>query len=176
MRLEKRLIFSASFAGLIWLLGLPPSFPVFGIPLTIQNAGIFLAAFCLGATAGSVSVLIFLGLAAIGLPVLTGGRGGIGVFVGPTAGFLFGYIICTFIMGLLIQKNYHGKGFFSFFLIGIIGVIVLYLCGFIWLVLFFDMSVPAAVQAVILFIPFDIAKVILAASTGLLVKRYYPLL
>ncbi|WP_367618773.1 biotin transporter BioY, partial [Yaniella sp.] len=68
-----------------------------GVPITLQSLGVMLAGAVLGPWRGAASMgLLILGVA-IGLPLLAGGRGGIGVFVSPTAGYLIGYVIAPIV-------------------------------------------------------------------------------
>ena len=80
----------ATFAGVIAALGLVPAFtpPGFAVPITAQSLGVMLAGAVLGARRGFLSLLLLLVLVAVGLPLLAGGRGGLGVFATPSAGFL----------------------------------------------------------------------------------------
>lgn len=79
---------------------------------------------------GALSVIVFLLLVATGLPVLSGGRGGIGVFVGPSAGFLFLYPFIAYFIGL-IRDRYYGKINFLILFVTtlIIGVLALDIIG-----------------------------------------------
>lgn len=96
----------AVFAALIAVLGLPGSFPVFGgVPITAQTLGVMLAGAILGPWFGALSVTVLLALAAVGLPVLAGGRGGIGVFLGPTAGYALGWILGAIVIGLIVHAG-----------------------------------------------------------------------
>ena len=80
----------AVFAGVMAALGLVPAWtpPGFTVPITAQSMGVMLAGGVLGGRRGALSMLVFLALVAIGLPLLAGGRGGLGVFAGPSVGFL----------------------------------------------------------------------------------------
>lgn len=96
----------AVFAALIAVLGLPGSFPVFGgVPITAQTLGVMLAGAVLGPWFGALSVTVLLALAAVGLPVLAGGRGGFGVFLGPTAGYALGWILGAVVIGLIVHAG-----------------------------------------------------------------------
>src|ERR1035438_6759714 len=95
-RLSSRdLALVASFAALIAVLGLPGGIPVFGnaVPVTLQTLGVMLAGSILGWKRGALSVLVLLVLVAAGLPLLSGGRGGLGVFAGPSVGYLIGWVL-----------------------------------------------------------------------------------
>ena len=102
---ERSLVFIAVFAALIAALGLLPTFYLAsGIPLTAQTLGVMLCGTILGARRGALAVLLFLVLVAIGLPLLAGGRGGLGVFTTPWAGFLFGFPVAAFVTGLVMER------------------------------------------------------------------------
>ena len=69
------------------------SLPVGDIAFTLQTFGVFLALGLLGGKWGSVSILIYLMLGAVGLPVFSGFRGGIGMLAGVTGGYLWGFLV-----------------------------------------------------------------------------------
>ena len=101
--MEKNIAYIALFAALIAVLGLIPKITLaFGVPITAQSLGVMLCGTVLGARRGALAVLLFLALVAMGLPLLAGGRGGLGVFASPTVGFLIGFPVAstsTFISG-----------------------------------------------------------------------------
>ena len=71
-----------------------------GVPMTLQTFAVTLAGIILGSKRGAISMLIYLLLGAVGLPVFSGFRGGLGMLVGPTGGFLISFPIMAFIIGL----------------------------------------------------------------------------
>lgn len=96
----------AVFAALIAVLGLPGSFPlVGGVPITAQTLGVMLAGAVLGPWFGALSVTVLLALVAAGLPLLAGGRGGIGIFFGPSAGYALGWILGAIVIGLIVHAG-----------------------------------------------------------------------
>src|SRR3546814_9382649 len=74
------------------------------VPITAQSMGVMLAGVILGAKRGTIAVLLVLLLAAIGLPVLSGGRGGLAVFAAPTTGYLIGWVFAAFVAGYLSER------------------------------------------------------------------------
>ncbi|WP_180524054.1 biotin transporter BioY, partial [Staphylococcus haemolyticus] len=126
--------YTALLTAVIWLLGLVPGIPlpIMPVPIVLQNIGIFLAGIILGKKYGTLSVIVFLLLAAAGLPVLSGGRGGIGVFAGPSAGFIFLYPVVAFGIGL-VRDRYFNKINFAILLVAtlVIGVLFLDIVGMI---------------------------------------------
>ena len=104
--MERNLVFIALFAALIAALGLLPKFTLIsGIPITAQSLGIMLCGTVLGAKRGALAVLLFLGLVALGLPLLAGYRGGLAHFTTPWAGFLFGFPVAAFVAGFVMEKS-----------------------------------------------------------------------
>ena len=92
----------AVFAAVIVALGaifIP--IPFSPVPITGQTLGILLAANILGPRKATATVLLVLGLAAVGIPVLAGGRGGIGVLFGASGGYFLGWVIISVVLGLL---------------------------------------------------------------------------
>ncbi|QXQ11940.1 biotin transporter BioY [Paeniglutamicibacter sp. Y32M11] len=94
----------AVFAAIVAVLGLPGGFTLAGgVPITVQTLGVMLAGAILGPWLGALSMTVLLALVAIGLPLLAGGRGGIGVFFGPSAGYLIGWILGALVIGLIVH-------------------------------------------------------------------------
>jgi biotin transport system substrate-specific component len=166
----------AVFAAFVAVLGLPAGFSVFGaVPITAQTLGVMLAGVILGAWRGATSMVILLALAALGLPLLSGGRGGIGVFVGPTAGYLLGWVVGAFVIGLIV----HAGGRRLTWLRTFIGVVV----GGIVVIYAFGIPVQAAVTRLplaetalqsLVFVPGDLVKAVIAVVITMTLVRAYP--
>lgn len=167
----------AVFAGVIAAMGLVPAFtpPGSTVPITIQSMGVMLAGAILGARKGFASVVLFLALVAIGLPLLSGGRGGLAVFTTPSVGFLIGFPFAALIIGWLTERKgapYRIILGIAFNLIG--GVLFLYILGIGGIMLRAGLDLPAAITAVAIFIPGDIVKAIIAAIIAKPVHMAYP--
>ncbi len=106
----------------------------------------------LGARRGAIAVLIVLVLVAIGLPVLSGGRGGLAIFASPTAGFLIGWIFAAFVTGYLSERlvNEQQSGLVqtvSFFLTAMVsGIVVLYAFGITYLATVAKLRLPESLH------------------------------
>ncbi len=168
----------ALMAAVIVALGLIPAIPLAaGVPITLQSMGVMLAGLVLGPKRGAAAVLVVIALVALGLPVLSGGRGGLGVFVGPTAGFLLGWVLAAFVTGFLAQvfeATEKSTAVRSAQLAGaaiIGGIVVLYLCGILWLAFFVKLGLTKAFMVSIVFAPGDIAKAIVAAIVTVKVRQ-----
>ncbi|WP_188587989.1 biotin transporter BioY, partial [Achromobacter denitrificans] len=119
-------------------------------------------------------------LAAIGLPVLPGGRGGLGAFLGPTGGFLAGLVAGAFVTGWLARRLAARKtgaaqiaGYAAACVIG--GIAVVYAFGVPWLAAVTKMELGKAALAVAVFLPGDLIKAVVAAWVASRVERAWPM-
>ncbi|SIQ83114.1 biotin transporter BioY [Bosea sp. TND4EK4] len=168
-------LFAAITAGLA--MSPPIVLPAIGVPVTAQSLGAMLAGGVLGARRGALSMVLFLALVAMGLPLLSGGRGGIGVFLGPTAGYLFGWIFAAFVVGFLVELFWNGLTTLKATLICAIGgVVVLYAIGIPWSAAVAGISVPNAFFGSLPFLIGDILKCYVAGLVVVIVKRSYPII
>lgn len=73
----------------------------YAVPFTMQTFGVFLALLLLGGKRGTICMAVYLLLGAVGLPVFSGFRGGVGALVGSTGGYLVGFIVSALLMWAL---------------------------------------------------------------------------
>ncbi|WP_395319123.1 biotin transporter BioY [Fructilactobacillus frigidiflavus] len=141
----------------------PIAVPVIPVPISFQTMAVMLAGSLLGKKLGTISVLIFLLLVAVGMPLLIGGRGGFGVFLGPTAGYLLSWPVSTFAIGWLLEKL--GKLNFMKYLVAnlIGGMLVMNLIGAISLSFIIHMPMMKALMSTVMFFPGDIVKAVIVA-------------
>lgn len=167
----------ATFAGIIAVLGLIPAIVPFGgaVPITAQSLGIMLAGAVLGGRRGALAVLVFLALVALGLPLLAGGRGGLGVFAGPSIGYLVGYPIAAFAVGAMTQAMGNPYRLAPGIGINIVaGILLLNLLGVIGMIFRADLEVGPAFVAAAPFMPGDLAKAVICAVVAKGVHAAYP--
>lgn len=123
--LARQGIFAAVMAVCAWI-----SIPFGSTPFTLQTFALFLALFTLGGRGGTVACLVYLVLGAVGLPVFSGFRGGLGAILGPTGGFLWGLAAAGLIYWLCTRIWGEKAGLWSAFL----GMAVCYFLGTAWYV------------------------------------------
>jgi biotin transport system substrate-specific component len=166
----------AVFAAIVAVLGLPGGLSVFGgVPITAQTLGVMLAGAILGPWRGALSMVVFLALVAIGLPLLSGGRGGAGVFAGASAGYLVGWIAGAFVIGLIVHLG--GRRLtWTRTAIGIVlgGIVTVYAFGIP--VQAFVTRIPLAQTAQLsaVFLPGDLVKAAIATAITMTLVRAYP--
>lgn len=172
----RELVYAALFAGIMAVLGLMPPIPLpIGVPITLQTFGVMLAGALLGKRVGSISMLLFILLVAIGLPVLSGGRGGIAILLGPTGGYIFSWPLAAFLIGLWVEHYWKRIRILSLFIANFLfGIIVVYIFGIAYFVLVTDVEIGVAIIGNLVFVPGDLLKAFLAAWTTLQIKRTYP--
>lgn len=163
----KHLTQTAMVTALIIVLGFFPGIPVgvIPVPIIIQNMGIFLAAELLGRKYGTMAVGLFLGLVALGLPLLSGGRGGAAVFLGPTGGYLVAWLLAPLLIGTLIKMTHatiSGYWWLEVAIVWIAGIVFIDVVGALWLAVQSHMTLSAALLSNLAFIPGDVIKATLA--------------
>ncbi|MDF1727317.1 MAG: biotin transporter BioY [Sulfitobacter sp.] len=167
--MERSIALIALFAALIAALGLIPALSLgFGVPITAQSLGVMLCGTVLGARRGALAAGLFVLLALIGLPILSGGRGGLGVLAGPTVGFVVGFPIAAFATGYAMEQMGRLSVTLAAGVAAIIGgVIVLYAFGIAGMMMILSLGPLEAAALVTAFIPGDLVKAVLAgAITG----------
>lgn len=163
----------AVFAALVIVLGTVMVPLPSGVPITGQTLGVMLAGLVLGARRAPLSVLLMLALAAIGLPVLAGGRGGLGAFVGPTAGYMAGWVVGAVVIGVIAHS-----GRFTWWraatgaLVG--GIVVVYLFGIPVQAAVTGVPLDLTALSTVAFLPGDLIKATLATVLALALHRAYP--
>lgn len=162
--MERSIALIAIFAALIAALGFMPNLMLAtGVPITAQSLGVMLCGTVLGARRGALAVLLFVALIALGLPLLAGGRGGLGVFASPTAGFVVGFPIAAFVAGWIMERSRQLPiGIAAGIASAVGGILVLYLIGMLGFMLVLSRGPLEAFAILGWYIPGDVIKVVLA--------------
>lgn len=155
----------------------PVALPIIAVPIAVQSLGPMIAGSVLGAKRGALATLLFLALAAMGLPVLTGGRGGFGVFLGPTGGYLLAYPFAAFVIGWLSERFWSRVNVgwaFAFNALG--GVVLVNLAGSVWFSQSAGMPLQTVLFGSLVFVPGDLIKAAIAAFVAVIVRTSYPII
>lgn len=172
----KVMVLTGLFAAL-HIVGSQLSIPIGPVPHTLQIFFVLLAGAVLGGRWGGLSVAVWILLGVFGLPVFAQGKAGAAVLLGPTGGFLIGFVLCAYFVGLYTERAAmpeFGRTLVVM-LAGLALVYVLGLAGFMASFKYFlhkPMTVTTALTlSVAPFLPFDIIKTVLAAYVGVKVRR-----
>ncbi|MEB2527006.1 biotin transporter BioY [Kocuria rosea] len=171
----------AVFAALIAALGLVPPITVgiIPVPITLQTLGVMLAGALLGPVRGMLSVVVLHALVLAGLPLLAGGRGGLGVFLGPTGGYLVGWIPAALVIGALVQywaiRRTGRTTRFAAVLLSVVvgGIAVIYAFGIPWTAVVTGLPLSTSALGALVFIPGDLLKAVVATLAAINVHRSY---
>ena len=175
----QKLTLTVAMIAILIVMAYVPTIPLGIVPITIQNIGIMLAGTLLGWRNGFLAIIVWLFLAAIGLPVLTGGAGGFPAFFSATAGDLWAYPFAALLIGLTITYLDHLNytNFVTMFLtILIFGVVLIDVSGAFGLHIVTHMPLTKALIFQLAFIPGDIIKAVVTTIITLTLRRRFRVL
>ncbi len=167
------------FAALIAVFGLIPKIDLpLGVPITLQTLGVMLAGCLLGPKRALQALALFLAAVALGLPLLSGGRGGLGVFFSPASGYLIGWPVGAFVTGmamtLLPTTSPRSAAISAFLASAVGGLLVVHVFGVVGLVNIANLSWEQALMGTLVFVPGDLIKCALCATVVHTVARGLP--
>lgn len=166
----KKLIYCALFGAVISIMSLI-SIPVQPVPLNMALFAVLLSGGMLGKRYGALSVIVYILLGAVGIPVFAGFRGGLAVLAGPTGGYVLGYIAVAFLTGLVCEKTQKIKYTAP---IMVISVMLCYVLGTAWYCYIMKSDVWSALTLCVLpFVPADIIKIVLATLVLYKIKSHW---
>jgi len=150
------------FGSLLLAVSAQFKIPLYPVPVTGQTLVVLLIGMTYGPRLGGITVAAYLFEGALGLPVFAGGAAGVAVLMGPTAGYLFGFLLAAIAMGYLAERG-MGRTVVSTIAAMVIGNCVVYLCGALWLANFIGFG-QAIVMGVLPFLYGDALKLVVAAG------------
>lgn len=161
-------VMAAVTGALAWI-SIP--LPFTPVPINMALVGVLLAATIMhkkgNPKGGAASVLLYILMGAIGIPVFSGGTAGLGVLVGPTGGFIIGYIATALWVGYIGPK----KSLAFTAVINMLGILCCYAFGLLWFVQLTGSTLMAGISACMLpFLPGDVLKSVLVAWLGRRIK------
>lgn len=179
MNSSRSLALVSLFAALLAVFGLIPKIDLpLGVPITLQTLGVMLAGCLLGPKRGALAVLLFLCAVALGLPLLSGGRGGFGVFLAPSAGYLvgfpFGALVTGWLMSVLPGATPRGTAISAFLASALGGLLTVHAFGVAGLVILANLTWTQALTGTLVFVPGDLIKCALCAMVVHTVARGLP--
>lgn len=161
----------AALTGVLAQVAVPVPFSP--VPFTGQMLGVFLTGAVLGRKLGVVSVLSYVLLGVLGLPVFARGMSGASVLLGPSGGYLVGFVAGVYVLGLVVERGAEDDSAYLRFTGGmLLCLMITYLFGLVQLGLVMNLSFKEALLAgAAPFIPADVVKALLAARVAVPVRR-----
>ena len=170
--MQLRMTVYASLLAALTAAGAYLSIPIGPVPIILQNMFVMLSGLLLGSRWGLASVGVYLLAGACGLPVFSGGLGGISRIAGPTGGYLLGYLPAVYIIGLITEKIEQNMVFDVIAMS--CGCIIIYLCGVTWLKILTGMTLSKTL-AVGMY-PFLIGDALKIAAAAAIAKSLRPVI
>lgn len=166
----KELIICSLFAALTAILSqISIPLPFTPVPINLATISVLLSGALLKKNDAAISQLVYTLLGVVGLPVFANFSAGIGIIVGPTGGYILGYIATALIVGIIIEK--FNRTFIAYILSMCIGIITCYTLGTLWYMFITKTNLLSSlVMCVLPFIPGDIIKIIICS---ILAKRLH---
>jgi len=169
---QLRLTAYASLMAALTAVGAYIAIPIGPVPIVLQNLFVYLAGLLLGRKWGTIAIATYLLAGVCGLPVFSGGKGGIGHVIGPTGGYLIGYLPAVYLIGIMAEK---GRGRALFDLGGmLLGTVAVYGLGVPWLKLVTNMSLSKTLALGM--VPFLLGDALKIAVAIPLAKKLRPML
>lgn len=171
----RRMAYAAMF-GALTCVGAVTFIPItLSVPITLQTLFTDLAGVLLGGCGGALSQAVYVLLGLMGLPVFAGGKAGLGTLLGPTGGYLIGFIIGAWVIGILAERR-KNPGLPWIFLALVLGNLVIYTLGTLQLMAVAHLPLGKALLiGVIPFIPGDLLKLLAAGLLALKLRAYVKL-
>jgi biotin transport system substrate-specific component len=144
--------------------------PFTPVPITGQTFAVLVVGASLGSRRGAASLALYLLMGLIGLPFFAGGAHGLSVLVGPTGGYLVGFVIAAWLVGLLAARGLDRR-VPSALLAFLVGELVIYLFGIAWLSVYLGINHAFAAG----FVPFVIGDAIKLVASGLVLPAAWAL-
>ena len=145
------------------------------VPFTLQTFAVFFAVYFLGGKKGTISVIIYILLGAVGVPVFAGFKGGFGALIGTTGGYIIGFIFSALVFWLL--TSLLGRKLWVEIVAMVLGLLVCYAFGTVWFMVVYARTKDAVTLATALgwcvfpFIIPDLAKIALAFGLGKTLRK-----
>ena len=161
-------MFPAMMAATSWIvipLGFIP-------PITLQVLFVFLAGLLLKPTSAAYSMVIYLLIGLVGLPVFAGFVGGPAALFGPTGGFLFGFVITAYLISLLKNVIFINNTYITNSFVLVVGLVVLYMCGISYFALYNGVGVLGLIAPFSVYIPGDLIKAFTALTVYVSVHSF----
>jgi len=170
--LQLRMTVYASLFAALTAAGAYLSIPIGPVPIILQNMFVLLSGLLLGSRWGLASVGVYILAGVCGLPVFAGGLGGISRIVGPTGGYILGYLPGVFITGLIAEKT--GQRLIYDVIAMICGCIIIYACGVTWLKVLTGMTLTKTLTVGMY--PFLIGDALKIAAAAAIAKSLRPVI
>jgi biotin transport system substrate-specific component len=170
----------AVFAALVAASALVAAIPVggLGVPITLQTLAVMLTGLALGPGRAFAAVGLYTLLGLAGLPIFSGGRSGLGILAGPSAGYIIGFPLAAAVVGwlaaIVIRRTLKYRGVSLFAAAMVTSIVVVHALGVLGMMVNAKLDLSKAFLADLPFYPGDIIKNVLAVTVALALHKAFP--
>lgn len=136
--------------------------PFTPVPITGQTFGVLLIGAALGSKRAAASMILYITEGGMGLPFFAGGASGLGILTGATAGYLIGFVVAAYVIGLLAERGLE-RNMRTSIIPFLVGTVIIYVFGVVWLSIMLGSLGQAFTLGVVPFLLGDAIKLIAAA-------------
>lgn len=165
----RRMVYASMF-GALTAIGAYIVIPLQPVPITMQTLFTYLAGVLLGGYTAALSQVVYVLLGVIGLPVFSGGKAGLGILLGPSGGFLPGFIIAAFVIGKIVETK-REPGIIWISLALLVGTVCIYIPGVFQLAYVAQLSYTQALLVAVQFLPGDLLKMLAAVFISFQLRK-----
>ena len=170
----------AVFAALVAAAAFVPGVPMgaLGVPITIQTLAVMLTGMVLGSGRGFAAVGLYVLLGLAGLPVFSGGRSGLGILAGPSAGYIIAFPLAAAATGwlaaIVIRRTVKYRALFFFAAAMVSSIVLVHTLGVLGMMVNGKLEFGKAFLADLVYYPGDIIKNVLAAVIAVSLHKAFP--
>ena len=169
----RRMVLCAMFTALVAVCSQIAVPMPWGVPINLALFAVYMAGTMLGPVWGTASQVVFIALAAIGVPVLANFQGGPSAIFGKTGGYAIGYLLAALIAGAFAAKLPRKFGWLA--LGCVVGCAACYVLGTIWFMVLTGLDLPTSLTyCVIPYLPGDVIKIALASLLTIQLDKRMP--
>jgi biotin transport system substrate-specific component len=154
------------FGSLLLAASAQVSVPMWPVPMTLQTLAISVIGLTMGARLAAATVVVYLGQGAMGLPVFAGGAAGLPYMMGPTGGFLIGFLAMAWLTGFIAERGF-GSGLGRLFVAAFVPAVLLFIPGVLWLWAVTPLDLERAIMAGA--VPFQLGGLVKSALAAVIV-------
>ncbi len=173
----KDMVLCALFAAMISIVASVSIPTPSGVPFSLQPLLAMMAGAILGSKRGAISMGLYMFMGLVGLPVFSNGMGGFGMILKPTFGYIIGFVVCAYVVGLIVEKSREKKFTPGLVIAPFVGIAIDYIIGVPYLYMIFNtvMGSPINVHVALTygFYPYVILDLVKA---GLVVVMIFSLI
>jgi len=160
-------IFTALLSVTSWI-----SIPIGGVPITIQTLVVMLIGLFLNPKNSALSIIAYLIIGSIGIPVFAQGKGGFGVILGPTGGFLLSFILMVIFISVMKSVKIINNHIVNIVIVLIVANLLVYMIGWTYFAVYMEFSIKRTLGILWPFALADLLKIIIATYVYLNMHSY----